>query len=527
MGKTFNTGTLVNGVTVLSSGNVGIGTSSPIYRTHIVCANNTDGLVITTNANDAETGLYVRPDHTNGVVNLSATGGTNKAFAFNTGNTERLRITASGNVGINTTTPRALLDVRCNADRGIRISSPGVSTESIIACYQGDVSNNIRSLRLAGDNIYFNTGDGSDSTGSQRMVITSAGVLQLGTVAGSGVGTTSPVNMNLGSTFGTNTIGTNFKIRLFEDTSPNVYGLGVSSGLLEVVAGNVAAIAFFTNSSEKMRITSAGNVGIGISNPNGNLEVNAATPTIISGATSAASFHGFEFRQNNTIDAFIKQLPQTGELKLSVGRNSSWGGHMTFFTDTLERMRITSGGTIYIGGTSMANSQRFGIIGSGVWGGATLGLQNTGTSGLTYTIFSTDNQFSQGAGNLLFYNNNNNVNNLILYSNGNYDFAGSDISDRRLKQDIENINFGLDEIMSLSPKSYHLKSQDNLNGENQITLRKRYGFIAQEVRDILPDAITGTETETDYLGLDYNGVLAVAVKAIQELKAEIEILKNK
>ena len=81
--------------------------------------------------------------------------------------------------------------------------------------------------------------------------------------------------------------------------------------------------------------------------------------------------------------------------------------------------------------------------------------------------------------------------------------------------------------MQLSPKSYHLKSQDNLSGENITTLRKRYGFIAQEVQTILPDTITGTETETEYLGLDYNGVLAVAVKAIQELKAEIDELKNK
>ena len=93
-----------------NGGNVGIGTSSPIYKTHIVTANNTDGLVVTTNANDTETGLYIRPDHTNGVVNLSASGGTNKAFAFNTGNTERIRITSGGNVLIAKTTDNGLND---------------------------------------------------------------------------------------------------------------------------------------------------------------------------------------------------------------------------------------------------------------------------------------------------------------------------------------------------------------------------------------------------------------------------------
>ena len=80
--------------------------------------------------------------------------------------------------------------------------------------------------------------------------------------------------------------------------------------------------------------------------------------------------------------------------------------------------------------------------------------------------------------------------------------------------------------MQLSPKSYYLKSKDNLQKEKQTTLKKQYGFIAQEVQQILPDIITGEETETDYLGLDYNSVLAIAVKAIQELEARIKQLEN-
>ena len=195
-------------------------------------------------------------------------------------------------------------------------------------------------------------------------------------------------------------------------------------------------------------------------------------------------------------------------------------------TSPSERMRIASDGSVIIGATSMPNGQKVGIVGSGVWDGAALGLQNTGTGGTTYTIFSTNSSFSQGAGNFLLYNASGGVNNLIVYANGNYAFAGSNVSDRRLKQDIENINFGLNEIMQLSPKSYNLKSSNNLSGENQTTLKKRYGFIAQEVQTILPYTITGTETETEYLGLDYNGVLTVAVKAIQELKAEIDKLQS-
>jgi hypothetical protein len=49
--------------------------------------------------------------------------------------------------------------------------------------------------------------------------------------------------------------------------------------------------------------------------------------------------------------------------------------------------------------------------------------------------------------------------------------------------------------------------------------------LAQELREILPSFVNGTESENEYLGIDYNGILALTVKAIQELKAEIDILK--
>ena len=67
--------------------------------------------------------------------------------------------------------------------------------------------------------------------------------------------------------------------------------------------------------------------------------------------------------------------------------------------------------------------------------------------------------------------------------------------------------------MQLVPKSYNMIKHPDT---------KRNGFIAQEVQKILPDLITGTESEDDYLGLDYNGLLAIAVKAIQELNTKLQ-----
>jgi hypothetical protein len=98
----------------------------------------------------------------------------------------------------------------------------------------------------------------------------------------------------------------------------------------------------------------AGNVGIGTASPNSILEISQTTPIFRIQASAADQFHGIEFRQGAGFDAFIKQLPQTGEFRISNGRDGSWGGFITLYTDTNERMRITSGGNVGIGTTSPA-----------------------------------------------------------------------------------------------------------------------------------------------------------------------------
>jgi hypothetical protein len=52
------------------------------------------------------------------------------------------------------------------------------------------------------------------------------------------------------------------------------------------------------------------------------------------------------------------------------------------------------------------------------------------------------------------------------------------------------------------------------------------GFIAQEVKEVLPNFVTGNESENEYLGVDYNGILALTVKAMQEQQCTINTLKS-
>ena len=110
-----------------------------------------------------------------------------------------------------------------------------------------------------------------------------------------------------------------------------------------------------------------------------------------------------------------------------------------------------------------------------------------------------------------------------MLTNGNYQLYGSSISDRDRKDNITTVTgTSLDKITKLVPKTYTWKKiDDKTNTDNQFT-----GFIAQEVKEHLPSLVTGTDGQKD-MAVDYNGILAHAVKAITELSEKVETLETK
>jgi hypothetical protein len=101
-------------------------------------------------------------------------------------------------------------------------------------------------------------------------------------------------------------------------------------------------------------------------------------------------------------------------------------------------------------------------------------------------------------------------------------------SDRRLKENILDLpeTDGLAAIEKLHPVTFKWK-----HPEKGIQPEKQYGFVAQEVRDVLPDLVHNTGMKTQQtpdgtLKLDYNGLVPPMVKAIQELKAANDTLRK-
>jgi len=114
----------------------------------------------------------------------------------------------------------------------------------------------------------------------------------------------------------------------------------------------------------------------------------------------------------------------------------------------------------------------------------------------------------------------------------NYTGTITDVSDRRLKENVQDLSDSLDKICQLDAKSYTLIAD---RGNESITVE--LGFIAQEVQPVFPEIVkevqkfavdeNGQETteEVNYLGVSYIQLIAPMVEAIKELKLKNDTLE--
>jgi len=309
-------------------------------------------------------------------------------------------------------------------------------------------------------------------------------------------------------------------LQVIADSDGRTFSL-YTSDYISLVSGSTLRMGFVTGSKNTNAVIQAytagelntgslilqnggGSVGIGTSSPSGQFHVQATNSGIVFDTTTA--YTPVIKAAGILSDIQIQSVGNGGNIYLYAPGNPSI---ITMSTNATERMRIASGGNVSMNTTTT---------------GATLNLKAQSGGNIIKFINNSGGDgtiFAYGTSTSLEYafNTYSVGNAFYLYNNGNYDFAGSDVSDIRLKENITTIELNATEkLMQLVPKSYNMIKHPDI---------KRSGFIAQEVKEIIPDFVTGEETEEDYLGIDYNGILALTVKALQEANAKITALEEK
>jgi hypothetical protein len=93
-----------------------------------------------------------------------------------------------------------------------------------------------------------------------------------------------------------------------------------------------------------------------------------------------------------------------------------------------------------------------------------------------------------------------------------------------VKDNIRDLNNSLDVVAQLRGVSYNFNEQSRVI-DDVLKGREIYGFIAEELREVLPDLVYETDS-AGALAVDYNGIIPVLVDAVQEQQKQIEQLKG-
>jgi hypothetical protein len=300
------------------------------------------------------------------------------------------------------------------------------------------------------------------------------------------------------------------------------------------IEGDTDANLFYTDATNSR-------VGIGTISPSSKLTVNGGQIRTLSSAAFAAnpldngSFSGEIIVNNNDGSGDLSGFALYTNSSFGTGcgifakQTASTTSDLVFYTGTgigasnTEKMRITSAGNVLVGATT-----------AGISNGGIHSLPDGNGAGISF-LGSAGNSASDGAVTMAVYSTSAAQFQFYVGYAGTV-FARSIVisalSDARLKENIVDLDVGIDAIMALKPRKFDWKEGQGTNKKNV------RGFIAQELEEVFPDLIDewrdpAPEGEEPYRSVRQD-LMPVLVKAMQEqqalitsLTARIEALENK
>ena len=380
------------------------------------------------------------------------TSGASGVQVFRTGSTERMRIDSSGNVAINDST-NANISLTVTSKSGYEdiayFKSSGTNIDARINLFPTGTGNG--AINSASNSLELQT------AGSPKMTIDSSGNV--------GIGTTSPAT-KLHISDAAVTLTT---------TSTN----GVSGFIHNVIGGATALYRLQNNYSEVMRINPNGNVGIGTTSPSAKFHTNCSS------------------------------YPETTEklAQFNAGVANYQSNRYVELSNSFTGAGYTSPALVFKTNANSSNQKSYGLIATLADGSLSFQNKPAGSEIAIGTSLGTQEKMritSSGD----------------LHVEGDVIAASTTVSsDENLKKDISTYEDALQTISELNGVSFTWKSND----------KKSVGVIAQDVQKVLPELV-GTkkslEGGEETLTVDYNGLIGVLIQAVKELSKQVEELKN-
>lgn len=510
--RIYNEATTSELISVLQTGEFGIGIANPTTKLHI------DG---------GASAL---------IANLDANVSVAKSISFRSDNSNRINLEVSGtesgsNAGAN-------FFIRRYSDAGALIDTPLTITRSTgNSIFGGNVGigatlsawistakvlqlNNSASLyaptdeNILANNVFVDSGDNNKyintnfasqyrQVNGQHLFYTAASgtagnTISFGspklTIAASGSATfTSDVSISTSST----SYGSAFYL-INTSNSKQWNFTTVGSG----ISGRSGNLEINNNAADILAITQSGNLGIGTTTP-------SAKITLIGG----------EMRWGFTSDMGALSYTGGNPMIQALGALS-----LLFATNGSERMRINSTGEVGIGVTA-STGNKFWVKGvdSGTGNSA---IVATNSSDTLLLLVRNDGNTRMNAS--VFNNTTSGTSRTVYIGNGDY-YLGGVSSIKKSKKNIQ--EFTSKWIYDLKPVQFNYRKKDEKgNYTEEIYEEINYGLIAEDTAPIADFLINYNDKEDgskEMVGIEYSRLITPMLKEIQELKKEIELLKSK
>ena len=358
--------------------------------------------------------------------------------------------------------------------------------------------------------------DGTVRLGNGNAGATTLDTITVNSSGNVGIGTSSPADSSARLTVsGTSTVflDASGSLLRFNKTAGTDTGW-LSNRSYSWFDGNGLALStqtadplrFGTNSTERMRLDSSGNLGLGVT-PSGwgngfrALQIGSGASVVCDGSATVrlyanAYYDGTNLKYINSAQA--SQYRQfNGQHDWWIAGSGSAGGTISF----TQAMTLDASGTLLIGQTTNPATSSVALkVPTGTGNGVNAQItSNTGTS-YPWSNYNASGTYVGG----------------ISCTSSATAFPTS--SDERLKENVQDASDTLNALLAVKIRSFDWK----IDGAHQ-----EYGVVAQEIQPHMPEAVLVSPGEGDYLSVDYTKIVPRLVKAIQELSAELNELKGK